>query len=162
MRETTFKLREGSEFPVRFAGHEVTYNVPQTLDEIRALLAPEANEEEVIVGFFNGQGYNLTVQKAIKAYLATDEAAKLDVGEALSAAVTKATEGQLGAPRVKGEGKGTKVARAEAKAEGATEGALAMYRAMPAKLRAQLREQVIETSKGAITADMLDSIDAEG
>ena len=159
--EQTYKLRKGTEFPERFADNEVTYAVPSTLDEIRALIDDSVEDKDsVIVAGFNGQGYALGIQKRIKDVLASEAVKEMDVAAALAHAVKTAVETKLGAPRTRGEGgKQGKVAKAEARAESAVELARTMYRAMPRNLRKSVRPAVL--AQGVLTETDLDAIDAE-
>jgi hypothetical protein len=162
MQEATYTLKKGTEFPERFAGLEARYSLPSTLDEIRALVAPEANADEVIVAGFNGQGYNLSVQKRIKDVLASEAVKEMTPEEGLAHAIQVATTAKLGAPRTRAAGGGAKakVERAEARADAAVATAAEMYRRLPKNLRRQMREVIV--SQGVLTEAQLDEIDSEG
>jgi hypothetical protein len=146
----------------------------QTLLNLAAFVAPEANFAEVLVGKFNGQGIRLDIQKEVKDFLAprpTDDTETVEengeqvltrnasVETMLAAAQQVARDFRLGTPRKKGTGaaKG-KVAAAEAKAAKAIGTAVSMYAALPVELRAMYREQLIAT--GSVTAEELDAVDA--
>jgi hypothetical protein len=160
MREVTFKLKKGTEFPERFAGIEARYMLPETLDEIRGLVDPSVQDVDgVIVAGFNGQGYNLSVQKYIKDFLATDAVKEMSPEEGVAAAVSHATSRKLGAPRVISGTKKERVEKAEARANASVSLALDMYRRLPRGMRKQFREQILEG--GILTAAQLDEVDAE-
>lgn len=160
MRESTFKLKKGTEFPERFAGLEARYNLPETLDEIRALVDSQVQDvDAVIVAGFVGQGYNLSVQKWIKDFLATDAVKDMEPEAAVAAAVEHATTRKLGAPRVVSGSKKERVEKAEARATAAVGLATDMYRRLPKNLRAQMRKQIL--AGGILTEQQLDEIDAE-
>ena len=164
MREVkyTFTKENGLEYPARFKGQAVTYQLPETLDEFRsARIAPDANADDVIMGAINGQGLSLTIQKSLK-----DKAASIADDVPLEDAVATLTDHaanfRLGAPRAKGEGTGRKngkVAAAEAKADAAVTAALDLYRTMPRNLRSKVRDQLLASN--VVTAEELDAVDAE-
>jgi hypothetical protein len=159
MTEVTYDLSKTKEVPERFRTAEVKFNLPSTVEEIRALVHEEANFDEVLVGYFNGQGYRLGVQKRIKDLLASKDWEGLDAEEGIRKAVEQATTEKLGAPRQRAAG-GTKgkVAKAEAAAEQARTSALEMYKAMPQALRKKFRQQLLDA--GTLTAEQLDEADA--
>lgn len=159
MREATYTLKKGTEFPERFAGLEARYNLPETLDEIRALVAEGVNADGVIVAGFNGQGYNLSVQKRIKEILASEAVKEMTPAEAVAYAAENATAMRLGAPRVVSGTKKERVEKAEAKATAAVGLAAEMYRRLPKNLRRQMREQIL--AGGILTEQQLDEIDNE-
>lgn len=159
MREATYTLKKGTEFPERFAGLEARYNLPETLDEIRALVAEGVDPEQVIVAGFVGQGYNLSVQKWIKDTLASDAVKEMTPEAAVAYAVEQAAAKRLGAPAVRSGTKKERVERAEAKATAAVGLAAEMYRRLPRNLRKQMREQIV--AQGVLTEAQLDEIDSE-
>lgn len=160
MREATYTLKKGSEFPERFAGIEARYNLPETLDEIRALVDPQVQDvDAVIVAGFNGQGYNLSVQKWIKDFLQTDAVKDLDPAAGVAAAVEHATSRKLGAPRVASGTKKERVEKAEARATAAVSLAADMYARLPKNLRRQMRDQIL--AGGILTEADLDRIDSQ-
>lgn len=165
MREVTFKLKKGTEFPEVFAGLEARYSVPETMAELRERFAAEVTDvDAAIVAGFNGQGYSLGIQKKIKDALnskAVGErlAAKEDPAAIVADVAAKVSAEKIGAPRVKGEGKKDKVAKAEAKAEAATNAARDMYLKMSAAQRKQFRPMLL--AQGTFTEEELNSMDAE-
>lgn len=157
--ERTYELKEGTEFPHRFAGLVATYNVPSTLDEIRALIDDSVEDpDSVIVAGFNGQGYALSVQKRIKTILASDEVAEMTPEEAVAHAVQKASSEKIGAPRTRASGPRGKVAKAEAERDAAKTVARDMYARLSASQKKQFRPMLIE--QGTFTEEELDEIDA--
>lgn len=160
MREATYTLKKGTEFPERFAGLEARYTLPETLDEIRALVDPSVEDvDAVIVAGFNGQGYNLSVQKWIKDALASDAVKDMEPEAAVAAAVEAATQRKLGAPTVRSGTKKERVEKAEARATAAVSLAAEMYRRLPKNLRKQMRDQIV--AQGVLTEAQLDEIDNE-
>ena len=181
--ERVFKLNKTKEIANRFRGdHEIRYvlpvavpgqtvadllangpaaNVVQTLLNIAERFDPSADFATVLVGKVNGQGLNLDIQKQIKDYLAdTNEATKeLSVEGALTEARRLATEAKIGAPRTKGTGTTSKVAKAEARASAAVNTALDMYRNLTPELRATYRPMLL--SGNMATEEELDAIEAE-
>lgn len=182
-RETTFKFTKdnGTEYPARFKDSEIKIYVPESLEEFkRDRLDPSANADDVVMGFINGQGVLLTLQKDAKEYLNRFEAKpaegdtpareEVDVATAIAATEKYIAERRFGAPRVKGEGKTGKVAKAEAKAAQAETKAnalagfvLTMYRGLNRSQRKTAREDILAGSADhGITAEQLDAVDAEG
>lgn len=158
-KEVTFKLKKGTEFNERFAGLEARYNVPETLEEVRALFDTSVTDvDAAIVAGFNGQGYSLGRQKRIKDILGSDAVKDMTPEEGVAFAAEKANAEKLGAPRTRGDGtKKDKVAKAEAKAEAATTAARDMYLKMPAALRKQFRPTLL--AQGTFTEAELDEMD---
>lgn len=178
MKQHTFKLSDsGKEFPVRFGKQEVTYDYPADMAELRDLAekaaathTPKEGEDKatadtILYGMATGQGYHLNRQKAIKDELANDEANKdLTVEQAIARAVKETAAPEVGCPvpgTRRGEGKGTKLARAEAgrvkaeqKADAALDAALLAYKQLPKNLRAQYGATLVE--RGLATQEQLD------
>lgn len=166
MRETTYKLKKGTEFPVQYADITVTLPAPSTLDEVRGLFdAAVSDVDAAIVAGFNGQGYVLGRQKRVKELLNSEKyetrrKAGEDVATLAADAATEATNEKLGAPRTRGTGtKKDKVAAAEAKAEKATNFAKTFYLSMNASQRKQARPQML--AEGIFTEAELDEMDAD-
>lgn len=158
MTEVTYSLSNTKQVPDRFRGdHELRYNLPSTVDEIRALVADGVDPDEVIVAGFNGQGYRLSIQKRIQDILSSDAVKDMTVEEGLAHAVKTATEEKLGKPAARGESKRGKVAKAEARAEKATNTAAELYRI----LNAAQRKQVRKTTTDEETLALFDQIDNE-
>lgn len=166
----TFKLNKTNEILDRFRGdHTITYRLPapgetveQTLANIRAVVAEDADFSQVLVGKFNGQGLNLDVQKRVKDYLGAGniETTKgMSVEEALAGAQKVADEFRLTNVRTRAAAKATtgKIATAVAAAKAQT--AIGAYRLLPLDLRAQYRERLL--ALGGITAEEMDAADAE-
>jgi hypothetical protein len=150
----TLEVLGHGEFPVAFE------SVRQTLLSVAERFAPDADFAEVLIAKINGQGLRLDVQKTIKDYLSDTNAAhkELTLEEALAAATQVAADYRAGTPRAKGEGKSSKVAKAEARASAAVNTALDMYKNLDGALRAQYRPMLI--SGGMATAEELDEIDS--
>lgn len=178
MHQVTFKLTKdnGLEYPARFKGSEVTYDLPDTLEEFRttrvdtAVATDEEKFGKLVAERINGQGTSLTIQKAVKDFLAsakvegkaaegdTPAVEALSIEDALRAATDFAAAFRFGAAREAGTGKPNgKVKAAEAARDAAVEEALELYTMMPKNLRAKARERML--AKGTATAEQLDAID---
>lgn len=188
--EHTFELsNSGKEFPARFGGQKVTYTAPEavlggeTVQQVRAKLGatpfdrsldailsvcdPTADAGAVLVAKFNGQGYHLDYQKAVKAALGQEKDKKnvhadLSVEAAMAVVETRMKEFKIGAPPEKKE-KGAKnkerAEKAEARAAAKDSGARMLYIGLSPAQRKQFRPQLI--AQGTFTAEELDGIDAE-
>lgn len=188
MAQRTFTTTDtGKEYPARFGGMVFTYEVPDavrgdldaTLDALRAIVHPEADFATVLVQRVNGQGYDLEVQKRIKAFLGKEEGEKNakmsvwrdksveEVYEAARAFVASDECRLLREPPVAGEGTGGKTAKLAAERDAAKQEAQAFadsvkmtYLMVPAAHRRTIRKQLLE--KGApFTEELLASWDAE-
>lgn len=168
MRQTTFKLNKGSEYPERFKGHEVRLDVPETMDELRGFVAQDAPDADAaIVGAVNGQGLLLTMQKTVKSTLASDDVKELDVPAALEAARKAAQGTRIGAPRARGEGRASKVSKLTAekeqlasKVDAALEAVQNAYLTMPKGMRKSYGEQLV--TAGVLTAEQVEELDNRG
>lgn len=160
---------KGTEYPDRFAGHEVRYNVPEavpgdvnaTLANIQERIDGEADAADVLASYFNGYGLTYSVNGLIKRFLNSDEAAKLDTDAAIAEATKRANEYRVGAP-VKRSGGGKKskaVQEAEAKVATQTNALRESYLAAPASVRKYLRGDLV--ARGIFTEEQLDEMDAE-
>ena len=93
MAEQVYNLRS-NEIPKRFHGSSIRIQTPDvvagdlnaTLDNILRFCDPSGDPAQVILDSFNGQAYQLDVQKAIKDYLASDEVKEMSLEEALAGA----------------------------------------------------------------------------
>lgn len=161
-KEFIFKLSStAKEYPARFGGHEVTLTLPETMDEVRGLVADGQDADAVVLGLITGQGLRLTKQKKVKDVLGSDDVKELSVEQAIAKARAEAESMKLGAPRAKGEGgrRSKRVAEAEAKAETATSALRETYLAVPAAVRKNLRKQLL--AQGVFTEEQLDELDQQ-
>lgn len=181
MHQVTFKLTKdnGLEYPARFKGAEITYDLPDTLEEFRATrvdAAVAADEEKfgkLVAERINGQGTSLTIQKSVKDFLAsakvegkpadgdTPATEPLSLEDAIKAATDHAAAFRFGAPREPSTGKPNgKVKAAEQARDAAVEEAIEMYAMLPKNLRAKARERLL-AGKSGVTAEQLDAVDAK-
>ena len=167
-----YSLKNTKQVMDRFKGdHVFTYRVPaigedleQTLRNIRAVVAEDADFNAVLIGKFNGQGWHLDVQKKIQDFLGQGNVEALkDVSteDALRMAQEMADAHRLTNVRTRSASpkQAGKVAQAEAKAAKAQQTAIGAYRLLPLDLRAQYRERLL--ALGGITAEEMDAADAE-
>lgn len=177
-----FTLKKGSkEFPDRFGGIEVTYSYPANYAELRqraeAVLAghtPKDGEtkpavDDLIYNLSMNQSGHLNIQKAIKARLDSDaeNLKDLSVADRIADAVKYAEPQVVSIPGTRrGEGKGTKVARAEAKAEQEAKRADTAitqleqaYLLMPKTARKTFAERLLE--QGILTKERLAELDKQ-
>lgn len=177
-----FTLKKGSkEFPDRFGGIEVEYSYPRTYAELRQRAAAVLKdhkpkdgetmptEDDLLYNLAMNQSGHLNIQKAIKARLDSDaeNLKDLSVAARISDAVKYAEPQVISIPGThRGEGKGTKVARAEAKAvqaETKANAAVAQlekaYLAMPKAARASFAAGLIE--QGILTKERVAELDAQ-
>lgn len=185
MAEREFTTSDsGKEFPARFGGIVVRYSVPDvvpgdldaTIENLKGVIHPDADPATVIGGRFNGQGYDLEMQKRAKSFLGREEGEKgakksvhadktvEQVTEELFAYVASDDCRLLKNPPVAGEGAGSK-AKAELAAEKAKVAALTdsvkeTYLDLPANHRAKMRAKLL--GRGApYTEELLAGWDSE-
>jgi hypothetical protein len=180
MKEYSYELPStGKEFPARFGGRTLTYELPSTLDEYRALVDSSVEDvDAVLVSNLvdTNQGLNLRVQKFIKARLDSKEApapAAADATEEqiaeqeatvqafIDKALADALAAKIGAPRAKGEGSGAKVKKELDTARAALEATRAAlqeaYTGLPKNTRKSFRDKLL--AQGTFTAEELDAMD---
>lgn len=162
MANNTLKLTAG--VPDRFIGHEVTYetvaavpgDVEATLENARKLVDPEADFAEVVADMFNGYGFTYKANSAIKAFLKSDEAAKMTVEEALAGAAKAANATRLGSKPTRTGGGGSSAKKA---LDSVVQATLNSYREASTSDRKRFRPLIL--AQGQVTEAQLDEIDAE-
>jgi hypothetical protein len=199
MAENKFKTKNtGKEYPARLEGLEFTYQTPdgvagatvadvqtalqsgealpepfrQTLVNILGTMDDAADAGEILARKYNGQGYDLDWQKALKDFLGREEEGRnvhvdRTPEEVQALAVEHMRPFRVTVPtRGAGTGGKSKVARAEARAAqaeeklgSAAEQILGMYRGLNKGARRTFRDQIL--AGGIVTSEQLDEVDAE-
>ena len=184
MKQHTFELSDsGKEFPARFGGQSITYDYPDSWQELLDTQMPEgvsADSDEgkaVLLNAVMSQSHHLNKQKAAKAFLGAEVGEKDnkrykygsegEIADLIVQATKIANDTKLPKPgAARGEGVTTKLAKSEAsravaekKAEQATASIREMYLKLPRNARGAFGADLVE--RGVFTQEELDELNKQ-